>query len=73
MGVPVEIAQQWPIVALVLALLLGAGRIIQQQYKERIAELREDVHFWREIALTGTNIADATSRHLADTAKRRVP
>lgn len=66
-----ELVSQWPIVALVLALLLGSGRIIQRQYEQRIAELREDVQFWREIALTGTNIADATSRHLAETTKRR--
>lgn len=68
-----ELVSQWPIVALVLALLLGAGRIIQRQYEVRIAELREDVQFWREIALTGTNIAAATSSALEHTAKRRVP
>ena len=68
-----ELVAQWPIVALVLALLLGAGRIIQQQYKERIAELREDVHFWREIALTGTNIADTAASALEHQARKRTP
>jgi hypothetical protein len=73
-----ELASQWPILALVLAILLAAGKVIQQQYESRIAqyreqlgELREDVTFWRDIALAGTSIAGAVTSALEHTAKRR--
>lgn len=73
-----EIAQQWPLVALVVVIMVAAGKIIQQQYESRIAqyqeqlgELREDVVFWRDIALAGTSIAGAVTSALEHTAKRR--
>jgi Tfp pilus assembly protein PilO len=73
-----EIAAQWPLVALVVVIMLAAGRVIQQQYESRIAqyreqlgELREDVTFWRDIALAGTSIAGAVTSALEHTAKRR--
>lgn len=68
-----ELASQWPILALVLAIIGVAGRVIQKLYEERIAELREDVQFWREIALTGTKIADTTASALEHTARKRLP
>lgn len=69
----IELASQWPILALVLAILLGAGRVIQQQYEARIRELREDVVLWREIALSGTKIADTMTSVVEHAAKRRQP
>jgi hypothetical protein len=73
-----EIAAQWPLVALVVVIMLAAGKAIQQQYESRIAqyreqlgELREDVTFWRDIALAGTSIAGAVTSALEHTAKRR--
>lgn len=64
-----ELAAQWPILALVIVISGVFLRVIQKLYEERIRELREDAHFWREIALTGTNIADRTSHELMRRSK----
>lgn len=60
------LTEQWPLVALVLAIVLGAGKVIQSQYEERLRELREDLKFWRDLALNGTSLAE----RLTDVAER---
>ena len=73
-----QLYAQMPIVALVVVIMLAAGKVIQKQYEDRIAqyreqlgEMREDVQFWREIALSGTSIAGAVTSALEHTAKGR--
>lgn len=53
-----EIAQQWPLLAGFLAVAGLLLRIIQRQYEERIEDLKEAVELWRELALSGTDLAD---------------
>lgn len=68
-----ELASQWPLVALVLAIVLGAGRIIQGVYLERIKEAREDMQFWRELALSGTQLSERLTNVVEHTTTRRAP
>lgn len=67
----VDLAQQWPVLALVLAIMLGAGRVLQQQYETRIKELREDLEMWRDLALSGTAIAESVTRGAERESERR--
>lgn len=53
-----EIASQWPLLAGFLILAGALLRVIQQQYEARIADLRDAVELWRELALSGTDLAD---------------
>lgn len=64
-----ELAAQWPILAVVIAISGVFLRVIQRLYEERIRELREDVLFWRDLAITGTDIADRTSHELVRRAR----
>lgn len=53
-----EIASQWPLLAGFLILAGALLRVIQQQYEARITDLKAAVDLWRELALSGTDLAD---------------
>lgn len=66
-----EIAAQWPIVALVVVISAGFLRVIQQQYERMITNLEEDVQLWRDLALSGTDLASRMTSVVEHQVKRR--
>jgi hypothetical protein len=66
-----ELAAQWPIVLLVMAVSGVFLRVIQQQYERMIANLEEDVQLWRDLALSGTDLASRMTSVVEHQVKRR--
>jgi len=52
-----EIGQQWPALALLLALCAFLLKLVQSQYLDQIRDLRADRDAWREIAERGSWLA----------------
>jgi hypothetical protein len=66
-----ELAAQWPIVLLVMAVSGVFLRVIQQQYERMITNLEEDVQLWRDLALSGTDLASRMTSVVEHQVKRR--
>jgi len=66
-----ELAQQWPALALLLALCAFLLKLVQSQYLDQIRDLRADRDAWREIAERGSWLAQQ-GLHQAERSARKL-
>lgn len=52
-----QLAEQWPALAVLLALCAFLLKLVQSQYLDQIRDLRADRDAWREIAERGSWLA----------------
>ena len=66
-----QIAAQWPLLAGFLAIVGALLRVIQSLYERWLTEVREERDEWRELALSGTHIADTMTSVVEQAARKR--
>lgn len=67
-----QLAEQWPALALLLALSAFLLKLVQSQYLDQIRDLRADRDAWREIAERGSWLAQQ-GLHQAERSQGQVP